>query len=71
MALRISVPPADLPAAVYALARRGRRPVPVRGSAGVGSVHAVLPGTLAPERLEAILETLLHVLLARNGRVAW
>ena len=68
VALRLSVSPADLPAMVYALADAAGGPVPVRGSAGLGSVHAVLPGTLPAERLDAIVDTLRHVLMARNGR---
>ena len=31
-------------------------------------VHAVLPGTLHPERIEAILDSLYSVLMARAGR---
>jgi glycolate dehydrogenase FAD-binding subunit len=68
VALRISVPIADLHAAVYALSDAAGGPVPVRGSAGVGTVLAVLPGSFGPERIEGILETLRHVLLARRGR---
>ena len=68
VALRLSVSPADLPAMVYALADAAGGPVPVRGSAGLGSVHAVLPGTLPPDRLDGIVDTLRHVLMARNGR---
>jgi glycolate oxidase FAD binding subunit len=68
VALRISVPIADLHAAVYALRDATRGPVPVRGSAGIGTVHAVLPGKLAPDRVEAVLDTLRSVLMARGGR---
>lgn len=67
VALRISVRIADLHAAVYALADAAGGPVPVRGSAGVGTVHAVLPGTLAPDRVEAILDAVRAVLMARSG----
>jgi glycolate oxidase FAD binding subunit len=42
--------------------------VPVRGSAGIGTVHAVLPGRLTPDRVEAVLDTLRSVLMARGGR---
>lgn len=70
VALRLSASPADLPATVYALADAAGAAVPVRGSAGLGSVHAVLPGTLTPDRLEQIMESLRHVLMARDGRVA-
>ncbi|MGX6601595.1 FAD-binding oxidoreductase [Micromonosporaceae bacterium Da 78-11] len=69
VALRISVPPADLAAVIYSLGDVAGGLVPVRGSAGVGSAHAVLPGTVAPEGLAAILDTMRHVLMARNGRV--
>jgi len=69
-ALRLSVPVADLPAAVYALRDAAGSPVPIRGSAGLGSVFAVLPGTSAPERVERMLDSVRHVLMARNGRVA-
>jgi glycolate oxidase FAD binding subunit len=68
VALRLSLPAADLPSALYTLGDAAGAPVPVRGSAGLGTVHAVLPGDLAPDRLEAVLETLRHVFLARNGR---
>jgi glycolate oxidase FAD binding subunit len=68
VALRLSVSPPDLPAAVYALADAVGHLVPVRGSAGLGNVHAVLPGTLPPHRIESVLESLRHVLMARNGR---
>jgi glycolate oxidase FAD binding subunit len=66
--LRISMPIADLHAAVYALRDAAGGPVPVRGSAGIGAVHAVLPGALAAARVEEIVETVRHVLMARNGR---
>lgn len=68
VALRLSVSPVDLPATLYALADAAGGPVPIRGSAGLGSVHAVLPGTLPPERLHQIVETVRHVLMARSGR---
>jgi glycolate oxidase FAD binding subunit len=68
VALRISVAIADLHAAVYALSDAAGRQVPIRGSAGVGTVHAVLPGTLPVERVEAILDTVRNVLMARGGR---
>jgi len=70
VALSVSAPPADLAATIYALGDAAGGPVPVRGSAGVGSVYAVLPGTLAPDRLAGIVDTVRHVLMARNGRVA-
>lgn len=68
VAIRVSVAVEDLPAAVYALGDAAGRPVPVRGSAGIGSVHAVLPGDLPPDRVAAILDSLRHVLLARGGQ---
>jgi glycolate oxidase FAD binding subunit len=68
VALRISVQLEDLHAAVYALSDALGSVVPVRGSAGVGTVHAVLPGTLPPERIEAILDAVRNVLMARSGR---
>jgi glycolate oxidase FAD binding subunit len=68
VALRLSVAPDDLAATVYALADAAGGPIPVRGSAGLGTVHAVLPGTLGADRVEGILDTVRHVLMARNGR---
>jgi glycolate oxidase FAD binding subunit len=70
VALRVSTPVFDLAAAVYALGDAAGRPVPVRGSAGLGSVHAVLPGDLPPDRLVNVLDTMGHIFLARTGRVA-
>jgi glycolate oxidase FAD binding subunit len=66
--LRVSVAPSDLAATLYALGDAAGLGVPVRGSAALGNMHAVLPGSLAPESLERIMETLRHVLMARNGR---
>jgi glycolate oxidase FAD binding subunit len=68
VALRITVAIADLHAAVYALRDATGAGVPVRGSAGRGTVHAVLPGTLTAERVEGILDAVRGVLLARGGR---
>lgn len=70
VALRVSTPVFDLAAAIYALSDAAGRPVPLRGSAGLGSVHAVLPGDLPPDRLQGVLDTMGHVFLARTGRVA-
>ncbi|HEX5203859.1 MAG TPA: FAD-binding oxidoreductase [Actinoplanes sp.] len=67
VALRLSVAPDDLAATVYALADAAGGPVPVRGSAGLGMVHAVLPGTIPADQVSRILEAVRHVLLARNG----
>ena len=69
VALRLSVAPDDLAATVYAVADAVGGAVPVRGSAGLGVVHAVLPGTLPPDRVERIVASARHVLLARHGRV--
>ncbi|BFU47553.1 FAD-binding oxidoreductase [Krasilnikovia sp. MM14-A1004] len=68
VALRIAVPIADLHAAVYALRDAAGAVVPIRGSAGIGTVHAVLPGSTPPERVEEILDAVRGVLLARGGR---
>ncbi|MDR7279762.1 FAD-binding oxidoreductase [Catenuloplanes atrovinosus] len=65
--LRIDVPPTDLHAAVYSLRDAVGAPVPVRGRAGVGVIHAALPGTLTPARVSAILDALRGILLARDG----
>src|SRR3954469_23247522 len=54
VALRLTVPIAHPHAAVYALRDAAGLAVPVRGSAGIGTVHAVLPRGLSPERVEAI-----------------
>jgi glycolate oxidase FAD binding subunit len=70
VALRVSTPVFDLAAAVYALGDATGGPVPVRGSAGLGIVHAVLPGDLPPDRLDSVLDTMGHIFLARTGRVA-
>lgn len=70
VALRISAAVEDLPAVVYALSDAAGRPIPVRGSAGAGSVHAVLPGSLDPDQVSEIVESLRHVLLGRGGQAA-
>lgn len=67
-ALRLEVPITDLHAAVYALRDAAGAPIPVRGSAGLGVVHAALPGVLPPDRVAAILAAVRSVLLARQGR---
>lgn len=67
-ALRIEVPITDLHAAVYALRDAAGAPVPVRGSAGLGVLHAALPGTLPGDRVASILAAVRGVLLARRGR---
>ncbi|MEO3928359.1 FAD-binding oxidoreductase [Micromonosporaceae bacterium B7E4] len=68
VALRIEVPIGDLHAAVYALRDAAGAPVPVRGSAGLGVVHAALPADSSPERVGAILGGVRAVLRARSGR---
>jgi glycolate oxidase FAD binding subunit len=65
--LRLSVPVADLPAAIYALSDAAGSPVPVRGSVGLGVVHAALPGHLSADRVRGILEAVRTVLIARDG----
>ncbi|MEU2701948.1 FAD-binding oxidoreductase [Micromonospora aurantiaca (nom. illeg.)] len=67
-ALCIEVPINDLHAAVYALRDATGGPVPVRGSAGAGTVHAALSGALPPERVASILTAVRSVLIARRGR---
>ena len=70
VALRVSTAVEDLPAVVYALRDAAGQPVPVRGSVGPGDIHAVLSGSLGPNRVTEILESLRHVLLARGGQAA-
>ncbi|MCO8268990.1 FAD-binding oxidoreductase [Actinoplanes sp. TRM 88003] len=70
VALQLSVSAADLPATLYALGDAAGFAVPVRGSAGLGRVHAVLPGRSAPAQITTIVESVRHVLLARSGRAA-
>lgn len=67
VALRLAVPISDLHAAVYALRDAAGTTVPVRGSAGVGVVHAALRGDTPPERVSAVLQAVRGVLMARGG----
>jgi glycolate oxidase FAD binding subunit len=67
VALKLAVPISDLHAAVYALRDAAGALVPVRGSAGVGVVHAALPGNAEPGRVAAVLDAVRGVLLARGG----
>jgi glycolate oxidase FAD binding subunit len=67
VALKLAVPISDLHAAVYALRDAAGALVPVRGSAGVGVVHAALPGDAEPGRVAAVLDAVRGVLLARGG----
>jgi glycolate oxidase FAD binding subunit len=68
IALRLTAPVAELHSVVYALHDAAAGAVPVRGSAGAGTVHAVLPGGTPPERVEQILDAVRAVLLGRGGR---
>jgi glycolate oxidase FAD binding subunit len=67
VALRLAVPISDLHAAVYALRDAAGMAVPVRGSAGVGVVHAALPGDMPPDRVVEVLDAVRGVLIARGG----
>ncbi|GAA4595943.1 glycolate oxidase FAD binding subunit [Actinoplanes octamycinicus] len=67
--VRLSVRPADLPAVAYALRDLCGRPVALRGSAGLGTVHAVLPEGLTARRVGEIVAGVEQVLLARGGRI--
>lgn len=69
VALRLSVSADHLPATLYALGDATGGAVPARGSAGLGSMYAVLPGGLDAGRVERILDSMGHVLMARGGRV--
>ncbi|WUI06047.1 FAD-binding oxidoreductase [Micromonospora sp. NBC_00421] len=67
-ALRVEAPATDLHAAVYALRDAAGVPLPVRGSAGLGVVHAALPGSFPVDRVAGILAAVRGVLVARRGR---
>ncbi|MEV4621039.1 FAD-binding oxidoreductase [Asanoa sp. NPDC049573] len=67
VALRLQVPISDLHAAIYALRDAVGGPVPVRGAAGTGVVHAALPASLGVDRVSAILTAVRGVLLFRGG----
>jgi glycolate oxidase FAD binding subunit len=67
LGLQLSVPIAGLPAAIYALRDSAGMPVPVRGSAGRGVIHAALPGDLTVQRAAVILEAVRTTLIARGG----
>ncbi|WP_083971104.1 FAD-binding oxidoreductase [Actinoplanes awajinensis] len=69
VALRISVRPDGLQAVAYALRDLCGTPVTLRGSAAMGTVHAVLPAGLAARRVSEIVMGLDQVLLARDGKV--
>jgi glycolate oxidase FAD binding subunit len=67
VALRLSAPVAGLATALYALRDAAGVPFRVRGSAGVGVVHAVLPATVPEERLAAALAAVRSALAVRGG----
>lgn len=69
VSVRISVQPEGLQAVTYALRDLCGAPVPLRGSAGLGTVHAVLPAGLESRRVREIVDGVEQVLLARGGRV--
>lgn len=67
IALQLTVPIADLHAAVYALRDSAGTMVPVRGGAGMGIVHAALSADTSTERVAAVVGAVRRVLLARGG----
>ncbi|MDI6100689.1 FAD-binding oxidoreductase [Actinoplanes sp. NEAU-A12] len=67
--LRIRVRSRDLHAVGYALRDAVGAAVALRGSAGAGVVHAVLPRGLSAARIGDIVVSLKQVLLARRGQV--
>lgn len=68
VALRVEVPIEYLLNAVLALHDAFAGPVSIRGSAGLGVLHAALPGGSEPKRVSRALESIRHVLHNRNGR---
>ncbi|BAL85397.1 hypothetical protein AMIS_1770 [Actinoplanes missouriensis 431] len=70
VAVRIAVQPRHLQAVAYSLRDAAGGAVAIRGSAGVGAVHAVLPGELGVTRVREIVTALEQVLIARRGRLA-
>ncbi|MEU4559149.1 FAD-binding oxidoreductase [Actinoplanes sp. NPDC023936] len=70
VAVRIAVQPRHLQAVAYSLLDVAGGAVAIRGSAGVGAVHAVLPGELGVARVREIVTALEQVLIARRGRLA-
>ncbi|MEU4419426.1 FAD-binding oxidoreductase [Actinoplanes sp. NPDC024001] len=68
--LRIAARPRDLQAVAYALRDSAGSAVPLRGSAGIGTVHAVLPRGLTAARVTEIADAMEQVLLARRGKLA-
>lgn len=67
--LRIRVRSRDLHAVGYVLRDAVGAAVAVRGSAGAGVVHAVLPAGLSAARIGDIVVGLKQVLMARRGQV--
>ncbi|KHD74144.1 FAD-binding oxidoreductase [Actinoplanes utahensis] len=69
--LRFRVRSWDVPAVVYTvLDAVGAAAVPVRGSAGAGVLHAVLPRGVSAARVGDIVVGLKQVLMARRGQIA-
>jgi glycolate oxidase FAD binding subunit len=64
ISLKIAAPMADLHAAIYALRDAVGAMVAVRGSAGVGVVHAALPANGAEA---GVIDIVRHTLIARGG----
>jgi glycolate oxidase FAD binding subunit len=67
VAVKLSVPAADLHAALYALRDAAGAAAPVRGSVAAGVVHAALPGTWSPDRVRAVLDAMRMTLASRGG----
>lgn len=68
VALRIEIPTEYLFNAALALYDAFRGAVAIRGSAGLGVLHAALPADTEPKRVTRALEGLRHVLHGRRGR---
>ena len=65
--MRISGPPSELFAVIYAMRDAAGTTLPVRGSAGVGVAYVAVPDTTSAERVAGILTAARTVLLARGG----
>jgi glycolate oxidase FAD binding subunit len=65
--LQITVPSAHLPNAIYALHDVAAAPVPIRGSASTGIIHASLPSSTRPDWIAVMVDLLRTVLIARDG----
>jgi glycolate oxidase FAD binding subunit len=70
VALRIAAHPRHLQAVAYSLRDVSGSAVAIRGSAGVGTVHAVLSRELGAVRIREIVTAVEQVLLARRGKLA-